>query len=213
MDVGQRPQGNSTRHVVVAIIVVCTMIEAVLFAADLGMLPVLRLRATVNEYAGFWPGLLDDWRPNYPFQEWIMFVTYGFLHAGPVHLVLNMMTLLVLGSAIEQRVAAFRFSFLYIVSLLGGALGFALLNNDYRPMVGASGALFGLAGALLAWDLADRVSLEERLWPVARAVLMLAVLNVALYYAMNGHLAWQTHLGGFIAGWIAAVVIGQRPLA
>jgi len=210
---GPRSQSISTLNIIAALIIVCTFIEAVLLAGDLGIPPVHRLRATAIEYAGFWPGLLDDWRPNYPLQKWAMFVTYGFLHAGPVHLILNMLTLFVLGTAMEARVGPFRFSLLYVASLLGGAMGFALLNDDYRPMVGASGALFGLAGALLAWDLADRVTLEERLWPVARAVLMLAVLNVALYYAMNGHLAWETHLGGFVTGWIAALVIGQRPLA
>jgi membrane associated rhomboid family serine protease len=74
-------------------------------------------------------------------------------------------------------------------------------------MVGASGALFGLAGAILAWDYIDRFSVEERLWPVARAALLLVGLNIALYYAMGGILAWQAHLGGFVAGWISALLI------
>ena len=89
-------------------------------------------------------------------------------------------------------------------------MGFAALSDSFRPMVGASGALFGLAGAILAWEYVDRYTLHERLWPVARAVLLLVVLNIALFYAMDRLLAWETHLGGFIAGWFAALLIDPR---
>ena len=90
---------------------------------------------------------------------------------------------------------------------MGGAAGYALLSDSFSPMVGASGALFGLAGAILAWDYVDRFALQDRLWPVARAVALLIALNVALYFAMGGMLAWEAHLGGFVAGWIAALLI------
>ena len=80
-------------------------------------------------------------------------------------------------------------------------------------MVGASGGLFGLAGAILAWEYVDRFVLREALWPVARAVLLLVALNVLLYYAMDRLLAWEAHLGGFIAGWIMALLIDPRPHA
>ena len=139
-----------------------------------------------------------------------MFLTYGFLHAGVLHLVLNMITLYSLSGSILERIGSAKFTLLYATSILGGGIGFALLADTYRPMVGASGALFGLAGAILAWEYVDRFSLEERLWPVARAALLLAVLNVALYYAMDKLLAWEAHLGGFIAGWIVALLIDPR---
>jgi membrane associated rhomboid family serine protease len=76
--------------------------------------------------------------------------------------------------------------------------------------VGASGALFGLAGGLLAWAYVDLYTFEERLWPVARAALLLAGLNLILWWAMDGQLAWETHLGGFIAGWVTALLIDPR---
>lgn len=195
---------------VVIIILMCVLAEVALQLGDRNLLGIPRFRSLVYEYAGFWAGLLDNWRANYPFQPALMFVTYGFLHAGLLHLTLNMITLFSLGNAVLDRISGKAFVLLYAASLLGGAAGFALLAENLRPMVGASGALFGLAGALLAWDYVDRFTLQERLWPVARAVLLLAGLNVALYFAMDRLLAWEAHLGGFVAGWIMALLIDPR---
>ena len=195
---------------VLVLIAVCVVIELILEIGDLGLFGPPRFRALVYEHLGFWPGLLSTWRPNYPFQDIAMFLTHGFLHAGLWHLGLNMVTLWSLGSAVHARVGSAKFLLIYGLSILGGGLGYALLADSYRPMVGASGALFGLAGALLAWDYVDRFLLSERLWPVARATLLLAALNVVLYYAMGGLLAWEAHLGGFVAGWIAALLVDPR---
>lgn len=196
--------------VVLTIIAICLAIEALLLLGDAGVISIPRFRQTVYEFGGFWPGLLVNWQPNYPFQEWLMFLTYGFLHAGLVHLVLNMITLYSLSRPVIDRVGSAKFTVLYAATILGGAMGFALLSDTFRPMVGASGALFGLAGAVLAWNYVDRFSVEDRLWPVARAVLFLIFLNIALYYAMDQLLAWETHLGGFVAGWVMALLIDPR---
>jgi membrane associated rhomboid family serine protease len=188
----------------------CVGVELILQVGDAGLLNIPRFRARTYEHVGFWPGLLSNWRPNYPGQTVAMFFTYGFFHAGLWHLALNMVTLWSLGEAVIRRVGGTKFLLIYGLSILGGGLGYALLADTYRPMVGASGALFGLAGALLAWDYVDRFVLSERLWPVARAALLLAALNVALYYAMGGLLAWEAHLGGFVSGWIAALLVDPR---
>jgi membrane associated rhomboid family serine protease len=76
-------------------------------------------------------------------------------------------------------------------------------------MVGASGALFGLVGALVAWDTAERRALRLTLRPVLRILVILAAMNLVLWWAMNGQLAWQTHLGGFLAGAAAAAILGE----
>ena len=192
------------------LIAISVVIEVVLQMGDLGLIGIPRFRELVYEYGGFWAGLLNDWRPNYPFQKWTMFLSYGFLHAGLMHLTLNMITLFSLGRIVIDRIGGAKFTLLYAVAILGGGIGFALLSNTYRPMVGASGALFGLAGAILAWEYVDRFSLQRRLWPVARAILFLVLLNVALYFAMDRLLAWEAHLGGFVAGWIMALLIDPR---
>ena len=195
---------------ILAIVAICIAIEAALQAADLGLIDVPRLRQTVYEFGGFWPGLLRDWTPNFPAQPYAMFVTYAFLHGGLVHLLVNMITLVSLGTAVVARVGQRGFVMLYVASMLGGAAGFGLLADTLRPMVGASGALFGLAGGLVAWDYVDRFTLQEALWPVARAVLLLIGLNIVLWWAMGGQLAWETHLGGFVTGWVAAMLIDPR---
>ncbi len=208
-DPSSRPERGGL-WLIIAIIAICAAIEFVLQLGDYGILGTPRFRAMVYENGGFWAGLLGDWIANYPLQPWLMFLTYGFLHSGLIHLVVNMITLFSLGRAVTRRVGSIQFTLLYVASLFGGATGFALLSDSYRPMVGASGALFGLAGAILAWEYVDRFTLREQLWPVARAVLFLAALNVVLYFAMDRLLAWEAHLGGFVAGWVTAMLIDPR---
>jgi rhomboid protease GluP len=208
---GTKPRSISTQ--VGILIAVCAAVEAVLSLSDLGLLGDGRLRPEAYAWGGFWPGLLQGWQPNFPGQAVAMFFTYGFLHGGPVHLVVNMITLWSLGTAVEARVGPRGLAILYGASLVGGAGGFGLIAETFRPMVGASGALFGLAGGLLAWNYVDRFTQREGLWPVARVVLFLVAMNVAMWWALDGQLAWETHLGGFIVGWIVALLIDPQPRA
>ena len=154
--------------------------------------------------------MLRDWGPNYAGQPYLMFLTYGFLHGGLLHLLVNMITLYSLGRGVVERVGLLRFLALYFASMIGGAAGFGLLADTLSPMVGASGALFGLAGGLMAWNYVDRFLYRLELWPVARVALLLIAINVVMWWALDGQLAWQTHLGGFVAGWIMALLLDPR---
>ena len=196
----------------IVLIVLCCVVEGVLQFAEWSGSGGPRLRSLAYEYGGFWSGLLDSWSPNYPSQPYIMFITYGFLHGGLLHMTVNMITLWSLGLAVLDRVGIRGFLMLYFATLLGGAVGFALLASTLAPMVGASGALFGLAGGLLAWGYVDRFTLREALWPIARAAGLLLLMNVVMWWALDGQLAWETHLGGFVTGWLAAMIIDPRPL-
>lgn len=156
----------------------------------------------IQNYA-FWPGLLHGWRPNYTGQAWIMFLSYGFLHAGLMHLVFNMATLISLGRPLIDELGQKRFALLYLAGLIGGGLGYGLLTRQSAPMVGASGALFGLAGALVWMRFRSdrgRMSIPRALRDITRPLLLLIGLNVVMYIALEGQLAWETHLGGFLAG-------------
>lgn len=199
------------RHpVLIAIFVLCLLPEVVLSGADWHLWGGPGWRRVAVQNAGFWAGLLDNWRPNYALQPAAMWVTYGFLHAGAVHFLVNMMTLFSLGPPLIDRFGWRGFVGLYTASIVGGSVGFALLSSQVLPMVGASGALFGLAGAHVGLHYRDRRASHDTLMPVVRAVAGLIVLNLLLWWAMAGQLAWETHLGGFILGWIVALGMDRR---
>lgn len=213
---GRSRQGPAP--VLLALILACLLPEAVLQGADLGLWGSAAWRRIAYENGAFWPGLLDNWRQNWAGQRLAMFVTYGFLHAGILHLGANMLTLLSLGGPLLERLGTARFLFVYLVSLLGGAAGFALLAHATSPMVGASGALFGLAAGVIERSHAEMraagAGRPERLRALLRPVLVLVALNVVMYWAMDGLLAWQTHLGGFLGGLVATwAVTGADPAA
>ena len=176
------------------------LIEAVLQAADAGILGSPWWRNTAYENGAFWAGLLYDWRPNYPGQPLAMFLSYSVLHSGLGHLLGNMLTLWMLGQRLLKKIGTRDFLLLYLVSALGGGVGFGVLSLSPQPMIGASGALFGLAGALIWLEAAERHKAGFPLWPVLVTVLGLVLLNVLMWLALGGVLAWETHLGGFIAG-------------
>jgi membrane associated rhomboid family serine protease len=204
---GLRPLRATGVSVLAALMLVCTLVEGLLLLADLGIIDAPRLRSRAYANGAFWPGLMRDWQPNYAAQPWAMYVTHGFLHGGLVHLGLNMVTLWSLGAAVLERVSPARFVAIYFGAMLGGGAVYALLAVSTMPMVGASGALFGLAGAILAWMWEDQPTLGDALRLAGRAVLFLLAVNVVLHFALAGQLAWQTHLGGFLAGWILAIAL------
>jgi rhomboid protease GluP len=193
----------SAHGVLLAILLICVAFEAILQGADYGLWGSPRWRGLAYQYGGFWRGLLNNWQPNYAAQPVIMFASYGFLHGGLMHLLLNMITLVSLGRFVIERVGQLRFTVIYALSLLGGAVGFAFLSTAVQPMVGTSGALFGLAGVLTGWEYTARRLAREGIGPVLRVVVLLILLNLIMYWGMGGNLAWETHLGGFLAGWLA----------
>ncbi|MFO8127313.1 rhomboid family intramembrane serine protease, partial [Yoonia sp.] len=203
----------TTHAVLLCIIVVCVVAEAVLQGADHGLWGSTHWRGTAYQDGGFWPGLLDNWQPKYPGQPVVMFASYGFLHGGALHLLVNMITLASLGLLVIERVGQWRFALIYTLSLLGGAVGFAVLSSTMQPMVGASGALFGLVGALTGWEYTARRQMRAGIGPVLRVVGLLILLNLVMYWAMSGGLAWQTHLGGFLAGWAASLWLRDHTVA
>lgn len=188
--------------VIWAVLLGCLLPEALLLGADLGLWGSASWRPLAYQNGAFWAGLLHGWRPNYAAQPVVMFASYGWLHAGPAHLLGNLAALVWLGPPAVARIGARGFVILWAASLLGGGLAFGLLTRSPAPMVGASGALFGLAGA---WIVA-----EARRMPEARArrrrglglLLAILTLNAAAWALRGGHLAWETHLGGLAVGMV-----------
>jgi membrane associated rhomboid family serine protease len=157
---------------------------------------------------GFWNPLLAGVPQVYPFQREVMFVSYAFLHGGLLHLVGNMVVTLALAGIVVARSSDRGFVVLFLSSAIGGGVGYALLGHGGAPMVGASGAVFGLVGAWKYWEWCDRRALGAPLRPLWMSLVGLALLNLVLWWLLGGLLAWEAHLGGFLAGWLWAALVG-----
>lgn len=196
---------------VIVLVVLIVLPELVLMAADAGWIGSRRWRHQAYTYGAFWAGILSDgWTPNYTAQPFVMFFSYSFLHAGFGHLFGNVVALAWLGGIAADRLRPWQLVGLYAGSTLGGALAFAALSSSISPMVGASGAIFGLAGAWLIWAWQDQPN-RAHAWRFAgQMVLLVIVLNAAIWWLQDGQLAWETHMGGFVVGAALAWALPRR---
>lgn len=198
-------------HVVVYLLILITSaIELILTAADLGALGTPYWRGMAYGYGAFHSHILTDWQGNFAAQPVTMFVTYAFLHGGWLHLLVNMLALASFGTVIARQVGTLRFLGAYILCAVGGAAAFGLFSTSNAPAVGASGALFGLLGIWICWGYLDRRHYGEGLSEIYRALGILVIYNVAFWVLLGGRLAWETHLGGFITGWLIALFWGRQ---
>jgi membrane associated rhomboid family serine protease len=131
--------------------------------------------------------------------EYYRLITAGFLHAGPFHLLTNMLALWILGSMIEPALGRWRFGLIYFVSLLCGSFGALLLSPDSLT-VGASGAVFGLMGAAAILARNRGFSLMESglgLWIGLNLLITFTIPNISI----------GGHLGGIVGGAVAALLL------
>lgn len=131
--------------------------------------------------------------------EWWRIVTGGFLHAGILHLGMNMFLLWLLSKELEPAIGHLRFGLLYLASLLGGALG-VLIVSPNSATLGASGAIFGLMGALVVLQLRAKQN------PWNSGLGGLIVLNLIITFAVPG-ISIGGHLGGLVAGALAGLLV------
>lgn len=129
-------------------------------------------------------------------------ITYGFLHGSIVHLISNMYCLYVIGSQVENNLEKKRFLIVYFVSMITGGLLSALFNDGIS--IGASGAIFGLLGALLYFGLHFRLYLSEAL---RTRIIPVIVLNLIIGFAVPG-IDVVCHIGGLIGGFLSAMMVG-----
>lgn len=192
-------QDRAARRLLWGLAALCAAVELTLQASDHGLIGSLRWRSLAYQNGGFWVGLLHDWTPNYRLQPVTMFFSYAILHAGLSHLIGNLLALFTLGEALRGRCSARGLGLILATSSLGGALVFGLLSNSTAPMVGASGAIFGLVGAWVVFDHRARRA-EGRRGRLGLLLSGLALLNLGVWWMQQGGLAWETHLGGLLAG-------------
>lgn len=134
--------------------------------------------------------------------EWWRLVTGGFLHYGPIHLLFNMWALWVIGRSVEPALGSARYLAVYLVSLLGGSAAVMLLTSPGADVAGASGAVFGLMGALA-------VLLRKMRIPLGQVGGLIAI-NLAITFLLPG-ISVAGHLGGLLTGAAATAALVYAP--
>jgi membrane associated rhomboid family serine protease len=160
---------------------------------------------------GLWPWLPEGAPAMFvPFMPWQL-VTHAFLHADPVHLMLNMLALVMFGAVLEHEWGTRRFLIFYTVCVLGAALcqfgvatWMAFERQQVRYAVGASGGIYGLLVAFGMLFPNQRLGLFflPMTFKARHFVMVLIALQLALaLFGGNSGESHAAHLGGALFGW------------
>ncbi|MBQ2622652.1 MAG: rhomboid family intramembrane serine protease [Thermoguttaceae bacterium] len=146
-----------------------------------------------------------DFGPLVEDGEWYRIITCAFVHIGFIHILFNMVILWQIGHFVERLYG----NFLFLVVYLGAAAAGSLMSLTMNPMVisaGASGAIFGLYGALLAYLLRRRGSIPLHMVAGLRngAIIFIAF---NLFYGMKAGIDNWCHLGGLLGGFFLGVIV------
>jgi membrane associated rhomboid family serine protease len=152
-----------------------------------------------NNFALYGPLVADG--------DWWRLVTSAFLHASLLHIMFNMLALWWIGGPLEAAIGHWRYLAIYAVSGLAGSAG-ALLAEPRAVTVGASGAIFGLLGAMVVVQWQSTGS-------IAGPATTLILVNLAITFAVP-NISWGGHLGGLVGGALATLALthfGTRHVA
>lgn len=154
------------------------------------------------EHGGmYWPSVLEQ-------GQWYRLVTHMFLHAGGEHLLNNMFMLGILGYQIEKNYGPIKYILTYFVSGIGGAVLSALFEmqmGEAAVCIGASGAVFGIFGAMLIMIFKNRRQMGE-----VSALRLLILFVLMVFGNMEEGVDWMAHLGGALLGVVMAFIL-YRP--
>jgi len=149
------------------------------------------INAVAGDY-GMWPvGIAVG-------VEWWRLVTAAFLHGSFLHIAFNMYVLFALGPTLERILGHSRYLILYVLAAIGGGVASYVFSDMRTVSVGASGAIFGLMGALVVAGRRLRYDVTQ--------VLVLLGINVVIGFIASG-VDWRAHLGGLITGAIVAAIM------
>ena len=126
-------------------------------------------------------------------HEYWRLLAAAFLHASLAHILTNMVCLVSWGAFLEQRIGSIYFVSIYLIAAIAGNIGSIIGHHEPYISVGASGAISGLIGALLAMKLLGKTGLSAQFFVTNIG------LNVVLM-SSSGRIDWMSHLGGFLAG-------------
>jgi len=147
------------------------------------------------------PGIRDG--------EWYRLVTHLFLHGDIMHLGNNMLILFCLGNALEHYLGKFSYAGIYFFSGILAGLGSVVYNTDNTVSVGASGAVFGVVGAMAWLVIRNKGRLPGFTGP---RMLIFVLMSVYAGFADQG-VDNAAHIAGLIAGFLLAILIYRKPEA
>ena len=140
--------------------------------------------------------------PNFEYMkatnEWYRLFTVALTHANPLHLGFNMYALMVLGNPLEAAFGKGKLLNVFFISLLTGSLASSYFASPNSYSLGASGAIFGLFGAMAL--------VGTKIGADIRSILVIIGINFFIGFAMGG-VDWHAHLGGLIGGVVAAQLV------
>ena len=145
------------------------------------------------------------WGPSlYPeltgtFEPWRL-LTAALVHSGFWHIGLNMLALWMIGRSLEPLLGRGRFLTLYLLRALGGSVAVALLSFT-TPVVGASGAIFGLFGALIV--------IGRHIGANIGGIAIILAVNLAIGFIPGFNVSWQAHVGGLVVGALVGLIYAR----
>jgi membrane associated rhomboid family serine protease len=178
---GAKVTGDGRPVVTISIIAICTAVWLLQQASP-----------QISDALTFWPPAArsEPWR----------FLTAAFVHGPIYHILFNMFALWQVGGYLEPLLGRMRFAILYLVSAFGGSIGYLWLTSpqidlasgtySWTATVGASGAVFGLFGAMLV--------INRHLGRSSAGIAAVILINGVIGFLPG--IAWQAHLGGLVTG-------------
>ncbi|MFT4109027.1 rhomboid family intramembrane serine protease [Propionicimonas sp.] len=143
-----------------------------------------------------------SWQPGVAQGAAWQLLTSAFAHVEPLHIGFNMLALWFLGPGLERALGRGRFLAVYLLAALAGSTAVLWWSDPQSKTLGASGAIFGLLGALLV--------IAYKVHGDVRNILVWLGINIAFTFMGNG-ISWQGHIGGLIGGALAAAIIVYAP--
>jgi membrane associated rhomboid family serine protease len=137
--------------------------------------------------------------------DWYRLLTAVFLHEQLFHVAANMLLLWFLGPQLEALLGRLRFLGLYLLCGLGGSAASYTFSLPIQPSLGASGAVFGLVGAMLV--------IGRKLNYDLRSLMVFLALNIVIGFLPGLNIDWRAHLGGLATGAVLGFAFAYAPQA
>lgn len=142
--------------------------------------------------------------------EWYRLVTSLFLHSGAMHIVMNMLSLYVVGIVVERLFSPFSYLGIYFISALLGSF-VSIYIHPTGWAVGASGAIFGIFGALAGFAWVHRKRMEEEFMEFMRSFGLILVINFVIGIVFPS-IDMSAHIGGLLAGVMGGFLVAKNPI-